>query len=180
MVNKFAMNIEEEPLFYWECILSDNYAETCENMYNLSYILKEKVLKIWDSEFYNALVMIPDYDAIKESKFGPQGVAKNSSRLLYKTAKDEKMKFLKDLFEKETEAERSFDKQSLLDRNVHPGGTGIVCCWGHLTINIEEWEQMLTHFKESRLKVGQTWIKFFATADWRTKEIAECTGRISK
>ena len=38
-----------EPLFYWECVMSDSFAETVENMFYLSFLLKLKVIVCWVS-----------------------------------------------------------------------------------------------------------------------------------
>ena len=173
MLKYFAETTDDEPLYYWECVISDDYAETIENIYNLSHIFKEKVLKIWDSSHYDAVVMIPDYEAISHSKFGSQGKNKNNSRLTYKRAKLEKMQVLDQLFEEEIQKIKVHEENKQLDAAHFPGGSGNLCSWGHFNITIPEWEEYVAHFRESRNNVGRIWEKFFKTSSDRLNQISQ-------
>ena len=173
LLRYFAETTDDEPLYYWECVISDDYAETIENIYNLSHILKEKVLKIWDSSHYDAVVMIPDYEAISHSKFGSQGRNKNISRLTYKRAKLEKTQLLEQLFEEELQKIKVNEESKHLDAVYFPGGSGNLCSWGHFNITISEWEEYVAHFRESRNKVGRIWEKFFKTSSDRQNQISQ-------
>ena len=38
-----------EPFFYWECVMSDSFSETMENIFYLSFLLKLGVIVAWVS-----------------------------------------------------------------------------------------------------------------------------------
>merc|ERR1712142_865095 len=108
-----------EPLFYWECVMSDSFAETVENMFYLSFLLKLKVIVCWESADYNAVVMVPDYDAIRESKFAKGGHKKRNKitqRLTDHVASGRSRELL-------VEAKESFDKLTRkYGRSTEAGG----------------------------------------------------------
>ena len=59
-----------QPLPFWEVMISDKYYETVENLFYMSLLARLKIIKIWESEDYNSVVFVPDYDVLAKSKFG--------------------------------------------------------------------------------------------------------------
>ena len=59
-----------KPLCYWSFIASDDYAETVENCFYMSFLFKLEVIQFWDSEAYEDVVFVPNFTVIDNSKFG--------------------------------------------------------------------------------------------------------------
>jgi hypothetical protein len=55
---------------YWESIISDSFSETISNIFYLAFLLKLKLFYLWDSPSFDALMLVPDYEQIENSKFG--------------------------------------------------------------------------------------------------------------
>lgn len=60
----------EQPLPFWEIFISDKYSETIENLFFITILSKLKIIKIWESQDFNSVVFVPDYDVLHKSKFG--------------------------------------------------------------------------------------------------------------
>ena len=73
-------NGEDQPLLYWDYVLSDSFAETIENMFYFSFLLKLEVIEFWWSNDYQQLLFVPNFDIIDKSKFGVRAAAKNKKR----------------------------------------------------------------------------------------------------
>jgi len=132
-----------EPLFYWECVMSDSFAETVENMFYLSFLLKLKVIVCWESVDYNAVVMVPDYDAIRESKFakGQKKRNKITQRLTDATAMERSRGLLQ-------EAIKSFDKLTRkYGRSTEAGGHRELSKQCAPSLNLEDWHNFVSHFR---------------------------------
>ena len=70
----------DQPLSYWDYVLSDSFAETIENMFYFSFLLKLEVIEFWFSKDYEQLVFVPNFDIIDESKFGLRKEAQKNKK----------------------------------------------------------------------------------------------------
>ena len=77
------VNQNEDPLSYWELVISDSFSETIENIFYVSFLLKEGVLVVFESEEWAYEIVVPDYDRIEnKSKWSRKSAAANKIKKL--------------------------------------------------------------------------------------------------
>lgn len=61
---------DPQPISYWAFIMSDDYAETVENAFYMSFLVKLEVIQLWHSAEFDDVVFVPAFETIDKSKFG--------------------------------------------------------------------------------------------------------------
>ena len=141
------------PFFYWDVVISDTFAKTIANIFYLSIIIRLKCLVIWDEPEYDAIVMVPDYEAIKGSKFGCSCFRSREtkpSRDLFHL--NEILLLNVDTMKALLQSENQLDQTT-----ANFGGQANLSSVGVISITFDDWESWFIYFKDRDSKKGKTW-----------------------
>lgn len=151
-----------EPFFYWECVISDSFSETMENIFYLSFLLKLGVIVAWESADYNAVVMVPDYEAIKHSKFGSESKEKKTKRFRARYEVDKILLKTTKAFEQHYNSHYAEMKKKH-ERSKDVGGSRELSRQGSVSLSVEEWEDWFAFLSTPERNLDGPWQKFFPT-----------------
>lgn len=157
MLEIILQSFEEDapdPFDYWHVVIGEEFSHTVENIFYMSFLMKEGILTAWVDPEHDDVVFVPNYDKLANSKFdgkynkGGTGREKNKNRVRCK--KDAKSIQLsrelvskaeatfKKLEDKNQKAERFYrDKQ---DRE-YIGGYKKWSPQGVVSISPKEWRE---------------------------------------
>lgn len=154
----------QEPLYFWEIVISDSYSETVENMFYMTFLSKLNLIYIWESENYNSVVFVPNYGIIERSKFGRSDKItghRNKKRVRYQC--DPKLRKETDdhldMAEKDTDRIRSKYSKAKHAMRSGPAGHAELSRNGSFNITLEEWEKWVNYLKKRSVNNGETWEK---------------------
>jgi hypothetical protein len=118
---------------------------------------------IWDEPEYDAIVMVPDYEAIKGSKFSStDGKLSPHDVLAYRSRETKPSRDLFHLNEilllNVDTMKALLQSENQLDQTTaNFGGQANLSSVGAISITFDDWESWFIYFKDRDSKKGKTW-----------------------
>jgi len=176
------VNEKHQSFDYWESVIGEEFSHTVENIFYMSFLMKEGIIVAWIDE-YDQVVFAPNYEKLAKSKFGGKynkggsGKEKNKNRVRCK--RDEKSveaaeklyneadKTFQKLNEKNAKAEKIYREKQ--DKEFI-GGYKRWSPQGVVSITPKEWREWKEYLEGGAKDEGTTWTPFF-TAIHKAKKI---------
>lgn len=93
ILESFEEDDEHDVFWYWDCVIGEEFSHTVENIFYMSFLLKEDIITAWIDPESGEVCFVPNYEKLAKSKFdgkynkGGNGRERNKNRVRCK--KDE-------------------------------------------------------------------------------------------
>jgi len=156
---------DPEPLSYWSFIMSDDYAETVENAFYMSFLVKLEIIQLWHSELFEDVVFVPVFETIDKSKFGTKSAQAHRKKDIaaYKQMSQHvRQASLKLLAEKQSIDDKLTKKS---ERHIERNGVPYAKAsrQGVVNLTTKFWRKAVAQLRLTSTNAGTSWEKYIPT-----------------
>lgn len=147
---------DQEPVLYWEFVCVKDYSETIENIFYLSFLIKDDTIVIFNDKNYGLTALAPNYKRLGDAKC--KFSWKHNSVLKKYIPNEANIEYAKNFVDHSNKHAAELKQKYVMDRNyVEYGGHPLLSKVSHVHLNQNVHANYVKFFEERAAKNGANW-----------------------